>query len=235
MATCTVCALIYQNLRESGPRGQAFKSYDLMKTYGRQIPSLLLDSLMALTSAKVNHLSTPGPAAQLSLYEKRELEAEYATQLKFIQSLLDQRPISPHTNGDTSGIEEDEDSILVQYPPYLRRPPARQGPFLLQPAPHELDSDIDEPAASDLIYILTDSETGAEAVEIPIAPAIGFLLVSYEDGKVDICADVAKVEATWTKPDDESVSRCNASMGTLFDADELSFPEPPIFARLRKY
>lgn len=146
----------------------------------------------------------PGPATQLSLYEKRELEAEYAAQLKFLQALVDQRSAPWLPNGETPSMEEDEDIVSVKYPAYLRRAPTRQGPFLLQPAPHELDSDINEPLASDLRYVLLEPESTGQDDETA-TPAISFLLMSYEDGKVDVCIDVARVEATWTRQDSDSV------------------------------
>lgn len=173
---------------------------------GRHVPVLLLDSLLALTSAKINHLTTPGPAAQLSLYEKREMEAEYAGQLKFLQALLEQRH-NRLAAEDESSIDIDDECILVKYPAYLRRVPARQGPFLLQPAPRELESDEDEPAASDLVYMCLEPETTNEDNEdAPIA--LGLVLMSYENGKIDVCIDVSKVEATWSKQESDDVSHC---------------------------
>ena len=40
------------------------------------------------------------------------------------------------------------------------------------------------------------------------AESLGFLLVTYQDGKVDICVDVEKVEARWdSKQVSSSIAR----------------------------
>lgn len=172
---------------------------------GSNIPGLLLDSLTALTTAKLNHLATPGPAAQLSLYEKREKEAEYAAQLKFLNALMDQRLDSHGSPDGSASLDHGEERIDVKYPTYLRSLPTRQGPFLLQPAPRELESDEDEPVASDLAYMLVDPDPSDESEEDAFAPP-AFLLMSYQNGKIDVCIDVAKVEATWSRQDADAVS-----------------------------
>lgn len=159
-----------------------------------------------MTSAKINHLSSTGQELQLSLYERREIEAEYASQLKFLNALTEQRTrhAAPEDEGQSSDFADD--TILIKYPPYLRRPPTRQGPFLLQPAPHELNTDEDEPLACDICYVTPEvnndeAEVGTEGNE----PS--FVLLAYDNGKVDVCMDVAKVEATWSRQDADSVSK----------------------------
>lgn len=79
----------------------------------------------------------------------------------------------------------------------------RQGPFLMQPAPVELDDEI-ESFACDMAYISyspsvtgTGSVADAQRVEAEGA-ALGVFVLSFSDGKVDVCLEVEKVEARWT-------------------------------------
>lgn len=166
----------------------------------------MLESLLGVTSAKINHLLASGPAAQLSLYERRDLEAEYGARLKFLKSLLDPQVRDRAEDMDDMSLELDEEHVKVAYPTYLRTTPARQGPFLLQPAPRDLESDEDEPLASDMEYILVEPEA-TETNEGADFPLVGVLLMSYENGKVDVCVDVARVEASWSKQSSETVRR----------------------------
>lgn len=68
-----------------------------------------------------------------------------------------------------------------------------QGPFLLQPAPLSLSSG-DGGAATDLTYLSfggLDEETDHDTERL------GVLMVAFQDGRIDICLDVDKVEARW--------------------------------------
>lgn len=70
----------------------------------------------------------------------------------------------------------------------------RQGPFLLQPSPRSLESS-EGGDASDIVYLAfmrDDDDDDAGETE-----RLGIVIVTYQDGKVDICLDVEKVEARW--------------------------------------
>ena len=72
----------------------------------------------------------------------------------------------------------------------------RQGPFLLQPSPRSLEGS-EGGDATDLMYLAfvrDDDDDDADAGE---TERLGIVIVTYQDGKVDVCLDVEKVEARW--------------------------------------
>jgi nucleoporin NUP82 len=118
-----------------------------------------------------------------------------APQLKYVSSLKQQlKPLSSPVDDQLLP------ACLVHAPVSLSFPPARQGPFLLQPAPKELGDGL----ASDIIYLdievsndlsnsSTDVKQNTDSAFIPV------IAIAYSDGKVDVCLDVEKIEAKWTK------------------------------------
>lgn len=70
----------------------------------------------------------------------------------------------------------------------------RQGPFLLQPSPRVLDGS-EGGDATDIAYLAfindDDQENEGETERL------GIVMITYQDGKVDVCLDVDKVEARW--------------------------------------
>lgn len=81
----------------------------------------------------------------------------------------------------------------------------RQGPFLVQPESVELSSEI-ESFACDIAYISytsLNSTTGtSHAYRETNGGALGVFVISYNDGKVDLCLEVEKVEARWLEKND---------------------------------
>jgi nucleoporin NUP82 len=79
-------------------------------------------------------------------------------------------------------------------PTTMKLKPLRQGPFLLQPSPRTLDGS-EGGDATDITYLSfgeahdEDSENETER--------LGVIVVVFQDGKVDVCLDVEKVEARW--------------------------------------
>ena len=73
---------------------------------------------------------------------------------------------------------------------------------MLQPSPRNLDGS-DGGDATDIIYLAfggdflaDDDDDDGSATE-----RLGAILVAYQDGRIDTCLDVEKVEARWeTKP-----------------------------------
>lgn len=108
-----------------------------------------------------------------------------ALQLKYVNSLVHQATLA-HSNPPTD--VEDPHLVRIVAPRLVGHPhPTRQGPFLLQPAPAELNNGH-ESLACDLAYI---------SYPAPGTPGLGVFAVSYSDGKVDVCLAVNKVEARW--------------------------------------
>ena len=72
----------------------------------------------------------------------------------------------------------------------------RQGPFLFQPAPRELDQGQGG-NATDLVYINVEGASFLHPDDDGNEERLGVLAVAFSDGKVDICLDVEKIEAMW--------------------------------------
>ena len=86
--------------------------------------------------------------------------------------------------------------VLMHPPTTILHRVARQGPFLLQPSPRMLDG-TECGDATDMVYLAfggsdDDDDEGEGETE-----RLGIVLVAYKDGRVDVCLDVEKVEATW--------------------------------------
>ena len=93
------------------------------------------------------------------------------------------------------GVPSITRSVQVQAPSSLTGKPAVQGPFLMQPAPVELDG-VSDGEATDLMYIVRGSSF-TEDENDDMRERLGILLLVYQDGRVDVCLDVEKVEARW--------------------------------------
>ncbi|QSL65684.1 hypothetical protein MERGE_002997 [Pneumocystis wakefieldiae] len=74
-----------------------------------------------------------------------------------------------------------QDLVTFRRPSISKFPVLIQGPFLFQPAPLEFSSE--HVAASNIIALGTS--------------IIGVLVISYTDGKIDICVEVERVEPRW--------------------------------------
>lgn len=87
----------------------------------------------------------------------------------------------------------------------IKSQPMRQGPFLLQPSPRSLE-DSEGGDATDIAYlafIRDDDDEDAGETE-----RLGIVIVTHQDGKVDVCLDVEKVEARWESKQVCSQIRC---------------------------
>jgi nucleoporin NUP82 len=107
----------------------------------------------------------------------------YDHQLKFVNALLKQLP--PEQVLPSAGK-----AVPILLPSYLRSPPVRQGPFLFQPAPHELDQSPGGDA-TDIVYTTFDDNPRGDSERF------GVIMVAFQDGKVDVCLDLDKIEAKW--------------------------------------
>ena len=111
----------------------------------------------------------------------------YEYQNKYVTALLKQLPSG-------AAFPSTSQSFLLHPPNTIKTSPIRQGPFLLQPAPRNLEGS-EGGDATDIVYLTfgtSDEEDDEGETE-----RLGVVLVTYRDGKVDICLDVEKVEAKW--------------------------------------
>lgn len=179
-----------------------------------RVPSLLLETLSSLSGARLRHLSDGQSSSGLSLYEKRELEGECNAQAKFINDLISQTELhrvgqASLDNGEHENNAPGSEHVQIQYPSYIRNPPIRQGPFLFQPAPEDLHPDDMATSACDLLYMKASPDTSLYSDNDYkfSGAALGIIVIAYEDGRMDVCLDTARVEATWTKSDHDDKVR----------------------------
>ncbi|KAH9045181.1 hypothetical protein EDB85DRAFT_2165813 [Lactarius pseudohatsudake] len=154
-------------------------AYDILCS--RSIPSSYVHALECFVAAKQEYLSQ-NPSSQ-----SQSLSTTYSYQHKYISALLKQLPpgtVFPATSR----------SVLLHPPTTMKSPPLRQGPFLLQPAPLMLEGS-EGGDATDILYLAFDKDD--ETDDDGETERLGVVLVVAQDGKVDICLDVDKVEARW--------------------------------------
>ncbi|KAH8926823.1 hypothetical protein BT69DRAFT_1347756 [Atractiella rhizophila] len=133
-----------------------------------------------------------GPRLRL----QNEIEAHYRLQVKYVRELQRQIDVqlqstqSPSkTKGKGKGKEDDLFNVHPPSEEHIHSVAVRQGPFLLQPSPPELDDEEPESAACEVTY-LSYAEEGT-------GNATGVFLMSWKDGRVDICLEVDKLEPKW--------------------------------------
>jgi nucleoporin NUP82 len=126
----------------------------------------------------------------------------YDEQSQFLQGLRRQASAHVGKSSHPNGIRE----AVIRGRHSTDKTAAIQGPFLLQPSPLELDTDGG--AATDIIYMTRHDVEGSIA-----GGTVHIVAIAYQDGKVDICLDVIKVEPRW-----ESGLKTNRSIPNV---DEL--------------
>ncbi|KAK4698743.1 nucleoporin NUP82, partial [Phenoliferia sp. Uapishka_3] len=120
-------------------------------------------------------------------------------QLKYVASLSKQASTSSQPIPTTDESTSSDPPLLIRI--IAPRNPSsltKQGPFLLQPAPVELDNGHDSNAC-DIVYTSYQSKSMRNGVEVvdPDSAGLGVFAISYSDGKIDFCIEVEKVEACW--------------------------------------
>ncbi|OSD04378.1 hypothetical protein PYCCODRAFT_1433763 [Trametes coccinea BRFM310] len=148
------------------------------------VPSTYIHALECYVGAKQEFLSASTSGGQPS---SDGLTTLYDYQRKYVNALLKQLPPGtawPATNR----------LVPIHPPTTIKNAPARQGPFLLQPAPRNLEGS-EGGDATDIVY-LSFGDDAAEESEGE-TERLGLVLVSFQDGKVDLYLDVEKVEARW--------------------------------------
>ncbi|KAG2152099.1 hypothetical protein BD769DRAFT_1403131 [Suillus cothurnatus] len=152
------------------------------------VPSSYVHALECFISAKQEFLSQ-GTSSGISA-----LSTLYDYQRKYVTALLKQLP--PGTVYPAISR-----SFSMHPPMTIKSQPMRQGPFLLQPSPCSLE-DSEGGDATDISYlafIRDDDDEDAGETE-----RLGIVIVTFQDGKVDVCLDVEKVEARWESKQDKS-------------------------------
>jgi nucleoporin NUP82 len=84
--------------------------------------------------------------------------------------------------------------VNIHTPTTLKQKPLRQGPFLLQPSPRDLNGSEGGEATDIVILSFANDAYHDKEDEME---RFGIILVTSQDGKVDICLDVDKVDARW--------------------------------------
>ncbi|TFY82602.1 hypothetical protein EWM64_g1412 [Hericium alpestre] len=147
------------------------------------IPSSYIHALDCFVAAKKEYLEQFNSSAST-----RSLSVTYDYQQKFVNALLKQLPpgsVFPSTSR----------SMPLHPPNTIKCPPMRQGPFLLQPSPRLIDGS-DGADATDIIYLAFGNASDNSEDEGE-TERLGLLLLTFQDGKIDVCLDVDKVEALW--------------------------------------
>ncbi|KAG7097129.1 hypothetical protein E1B28_004507 [Marasmius oreades] len=148
------------------------------------VPSAYVHSLECFISAKQEFL------LQTWSFSSSNLSTLYDYQRRYVAALLKQLP--PGTV-----FPAPSRSIFMHPPSIVKSCPTRQGPFLLQPSPRILEGG-DGGDATDIAYLSVGCGHEKESeVEEASAESLGFVFITYQDGKVDLCLDVEKVEARW--------------------------------------
>ncbi|GAA5974148.1 hypothetical protein JCM11641_003465 [Rhodosporidiobolus odoratus] len=159
----------------------------------------------ALTSSRASVVATPTSSAHSRA--PPALSKRYNLQLQYVNSLVRQATASKTATTTLNGVESgdvdsdllsDERSVRIVAPSRSDFTPSLQGPFLLQPAPAEIDNGA-ESRACDIAYLQYAAPSPAQEGKEGAAAGggIGVLALAYSDGKVDLCIEVEKVEARW--------------------------------------
>ena len=149
-------------------------------TVHRSIPSAYIHSLECFIAAKQEFLSQDTNTS-------KNLSTIYDYQRKYVTALTKQLPpgtVFPATSR----------TVAMHPPTTISFAPLRQGPFLLQPSPRNLEGS-EGGDATDIAYLnfSTDRING----EANDTERLGVIVVAYQDGRVDLFLDVEKVEARW--------------------------------------
>jgi nucleoporin NUP82 len=88
--------------------------------------------------------------------------------------------------------------VTLKAPTTIKLDPEPQGPFRFQPAPAPTSTPEWDEMATDILYSCPFTDEANKSTKLP--PTAGLLLVAFADGRVDVCLDLVKVEAVWSKP-----------------------------------
>ncbi|KIY73757.1 hypothetical protein CYLTODRAFT_193304 [Cylindrobasidium torrendii FP15055 ss-10] len=146
------------------------------------VPSSYVRSLECFIQAKRTLLDEGGVST---------IGVTYDYQQKYVDALKKQLPVE--TNIDEAASV----NIRVHPPRTVKASPSRQGPLVLTPQPPMLE---DSPGgnATDIVYVtFSDDAPSGYDEDGTETGHLGIVVVSFQDGRVDVCLDVEKVEARW--------------------------------------
>ncbi|KAJ9097753.1 hypothetical protein QFC21_004791 [Naganishia friedmannii] len=183
------------------------------------LPESYVDALNVFLQYKANQLLAEKPIKETSDVFRDAHIRRLAAQRRFADILASQI-IAQKSSGTGMGNDGTGQTYTITLPnsKYLNdsKPLKRQGPFLFKPAPEELALSAEtgpnvEGVASDIKVL---PGTGAhvassgrvkdddEALQsISSGSGVGVVAIAWKDGRVDICLEVAKVEALWAEED----------------------------------
>ena len=159
------------------------------RVYPSSIPSNYLHALECYVSAKQEFLSRSLSSStdDVGRTNTEELSLLYSYQHKYVKALLKQLPPGTTWPGATR-------LVPMHPPPTFKSSRTRQGPFLLQPSPRNLDGS-EGGDTTDIIYMSFGDDTAEDTEEE--TERLGLLLLAHQDGKIDVFCDVEKIEARW--------------------------------------
>ena len=175
------------------------------------VPTAYIHALSHFVSSKVDYLSASSPLDDSTNLPSSSLDKYttiYSLQLRYVKNLMRQatthrESLSTVLREPTTEEDDIEEFVKIVSPASTSHHFGgarlkRQGPFLLQPAPQELDGEIEE-KANDIAYIHYSPTSTPGSMERSDSATLGVFMVSYNDGKIDICVEVEKVEARWAE------------------------------------
>lgn len=163
------------------------------ETSNSSVPSTYVHSLECFISAKQEFISKGSSTAS------KDLSAIYDYQHKYVHGLIKQIP-------PNAAFPMEGKAVLLHPPKTIKASSLRQGPFLLQPSPRNLEGS-EGGDATDIAYFSFPTTEVNSVDETKAAEQLGVLVASYQDGRVDLFLDVEKVEARW---DVKQVCRLNS-------------------------
>ncbi|EGF98907.1 uncharacterized protein MELLADRAFT_95061 [Melampsora larici-populina 98AG31] len=141
------------------------------------LPITYKSSLLFFLTTKLEALSKSSPRAEES-QDIRILQKSLYYSLDFLNAIEKLSQSQP--NGASSNLRSKDE--LIDLYGMLKARPLRQGPFLMQPSPIELDPE-------------TSSGTGQSEFD-PSASSVGVFMIAYQN-RVDVHIEVDKVEPYW--------------------------------------
>lgn len=185
---------------------------DLFSTFS-SLPESYVDALNVFLQYKANQLLAEKPIKEGGDVFRDAHIRRLAAQRRFADILASQIIAQKSSGKDGPG---DTYTITLPNSRYLNdnKPLKRQGPFLFKPAPEELALSSEtgpnvEGVASD-IKVLPGTGAHADAnskgrgddetlQSIAAGSGVGVVAIAWKDGRLDICLEVAKVEALWVE------------------------------------
>ncbi|GHJ88352.1 hypothetical protein NliqN6_4754 [Naganishia liquefaciens] len=192
------------------------------------IPSSYVDALNIFLQYKANQLqaeltqSEPPSSKEAHDSTHRETHVRRLAAQRRYADILASQIAAQQVAGSSADHHATGDAYTITLPKlkYLNDGKAvkRQGPFLFKPAPEELVLSAEtgprvEGVASDLVVMpgtgaasSRNSKGKAKEQATALGSGIGVAAIVWKDGRVDVCLEIAKVEAMWLEEVDDHVT-----------------------------